>query len=68
MWQKILSNLKHLPTTLAGAGVFLAALPQIPAVQSVAGLSPAIATKITAIGALGGALVLIFGASSATQK
>lgn len=62
MKQKILDNLKHLPTTLAGAGAFLAALPQLPAVQSVMGLSPALATKVTAIGAIGASLMLIFGA------
>jgi hypothetical protein len=59
--QTLLNNLKHLPTTIAGIGAFLAALPQIPAIQTLAGISPPIATRITAIGAIGAALVLIFG-------
>jgi TRAP-type uncharacterized transport system fused permease subunit len=66
--QKILDNLKHLPTTLAGIGAFLAVLPQIPAVQSIAGLSPVLATKVSAIGGLGAALVLIFGAGAGPKQ
>lgn len=64
---KLLANLKHIPTTIAGAGAFLATLPSIPAVQQLMGLNPAIGTRITAIAAIGSALVLIFGVGGATK-
>lgn len=65
--QKLIANLKHLPTTIAGGGAFLAALPSIPAVQSLMGLNPAIGTKITAVAAIGSALVLIFGVGASPK-
>lgn len=58
---KVLTNLKHLPTTLAGIGVFLSALPQDPTIMHLIGISPKAATWITAVGAIGSALVLTFG-------
>jgi hypothetical protein len=64
MKQKILDNLKHLPTTLAGVGAVLAALPQNDTVAHLVGISPKVAAAITAIGAVGSALVLIFGAGA----
>lgn len=58
---KITTNLQHVPSTLAGIGAVLAVLPQNASVQQLAGISPKAAAWITAIGAIGSALVLMFG-------
>lgn len=59
--KKLLANLKHLPTTIAGGAVVIAGIVQHPAIQQLAALNPKTANALTGIGAVAGGLALIFG-------
>jgi len=61
MFDKLKENIAHLPTTLAGLLVFLAALPQDATVQHIMSISPAAAKYITGVGTVAAGLILIFG-------
>jgi hypothetical protein len=61
MFDKLKENVQHLPTTLAGLLVFLAALPQDPTIAHILSISPSAAKYISGIGGVAAGLVLIFG-------
>lgn len=55
-------NLKHLPTTLAGAATIASIAVQHPLVQQAAALNPKVANYVTTVGSIAAGLTLIFGA------
>jgi hypothetical protein len=60
MWGKILDNIKHIPSTVAGAAVVASGVLALPQVQALAAIDPAIAAILVKAGAISGGLAMIF--------
>lgn len=63
MKTQIIQNLKHLPSTIFGLAMIIAALPQADAIQKVMALSPKVANAITTAACIAGgvAAVILIG-------
>jgi hypothetical protein len=59
MWQTLKANIKHLPSTLLGLALLLAALPQEEAVQKLMTISPKLANTITTTACVAGGIASI---------